>query len=108
MTDRIVTANRLGDGAVVYLAPEGRWCVSVAGALVAPHDALEPLLAMAERGVRDRLVVSPYAIGVEQAAGLLRPSHIKEVIRATGPTVRRDLGKQAAATGLQEAAHVPL
>jgi hypothetical protein len=65
-------------------------------------------MAMAERSVVDRLVVTPYLIAVEEGAKGLRASHIKERIRATGPTVRLDLGKQAAHTGVTEACHVPL
>jgi sulfite reductase (NADPH) hemoprotein beta-component len=32
---------------------------------------------------------------VPQADGTPRPSHMKEVMRARGPSVRPDLGKQA-------------
>lgn len=108
MTASVVTANRLGDGAVVYLAPEGRWTGCLDAALVAQDDATEPLMAMAERGVVDRLVVTPYVIAVEDGPDGRQASHIKERIRATGPTVRLDLGKQAAQTGVTESCHVPL
>jgi hypothetical protein len=95
MAATVVTANRLGDGAVVYLAPEGRWTECINCALVAQTDQSEPLMAMAERAVADRLVVAPYTIDVDESADGPRPRHVKEVIRAQGPTVRRDLGKQA-------------
>jgi hypothetical protein len=108
MTCSVVTANRLDDGAVVYLAPEGRWTGCLDAALVARDDATEPLMAMAERAVADRLVVTPYLIAVEDGPKGRLASHIKERIRATGPTVRLDLGKQAGQTGSTEARHVSL
>lgn len=108
MTASVVTANRLGDGTVVYLVAEGHWTGCLDAALVAQDDATEPLIAMAERSVVDRLVVTPYLIAVEEGSEGPRASHIKERIRATGPTVRLDLGKQAAQTGVTEVCRVPL
>ena len=46
---------------------------------------------------RRRVVVHPYLFDVTVAAGSIRPVKMREVIRAAGPTVRRDLGKQAVA-----------
>lgn len=65
-------------------------------------------MAMAERAVADRLVVTPYLIAVEHGPAGLRASHIKERIRALGPTVRPDLGRQAARDTSGEPCHVPL
>jgi hypothetical protein len=98
MTMRIVTANRLGDGAVVYLAADDRWTETVGCARVADDDAgLELLLARAARAEAAGLVVTPYEVPVSAEGGAIRPLHIKEVIRATGPTTRPDLAKAAAA-----------
>ncbi len=95
MAATVVTANRLGDGAVVYLAPEGRWTECVNAALVVPREESDSPMTVAERAVADRLVVTPYIIDVEEGPDGPRPSCVKEVIRAQGPTVRVDLGKQA-------------
>ncbi|MBT5435666.1 MAG: DUF2849 domain-containing protein [Alphaproteobacteria bacterium] len=95
MASKVVTANRLLDGAVVYMAPEGRWTECLVKAFVGSDEDSGSMMAMAERSVADRLVVTPYPIDVEEGPQGLVPSHIKEVIRATGPTVRLDLGKQA-------------
>ena len=43
----------------------------------------------------NNIVVDPYAIVVEERNGHLAPKALREAIRATGPTIRRDLGKQA-------------
>jgi hypothetical protein len=92
-----VTANRLADGEVVYLAPGDRWAEAAGEACVAAGpDEAAALLQAAERWVASRLVVAPYLIEVTlDTDGTPRPARIKEVIRARGPTVRRDLGKQA-------------
>jgi len=95
MAATVVTANRLLDGAVVYMAPEGRWTECLETAWVADKSEGDELLALADRAVADRLVVTPYLIDVEADATGIRPRHIKEVIRRRGPTVRPDLGKQA-------------
>lgn len=99
-----VTANRLSDGEVVYLAPDGRWSERLDDCRTAAGTADSE--AMMEAGVRAeqaRVVIGAYLFEVECApppeggAGgvTLRPAQLREVIRARGPTVRRDLGKQA-------------
>ena len=43
-----------------------------------------------------RKVVDPYLVDVEIAAdGRSRPRHYREALRALGPSMRPDLGKQA-------------
>lgn len=99
-TGKVLTANRLGDGAVVFLANNGRWMEAIDAAVV----AFEPLSAeaLARRG-KDaeglNLVTDSYLIDVERQDGRVRPLHIRERIRTLGPTVRGDLGKQAEGTG---------
>ncbi len=94
MTDRIVTANRLSDGLVVYLNGAG-WSESIEDARIAGDDASAHLLAEAEAPEQAIRVVGPYLIEVDREAGVPRPVSTREVIRALGPTVRPDLGKQA-------------
>ena len=96
MTTQIVTANRLDDGAVVYLSADGRWSETVGCARVGTgQDEADALLAAAGQAVADSLIVEAYLVAVTVENGVVRPVHIKEVIRATGPTTRLDLGKQA-------------
>ena len=93
---QIVTANRLRDGAVVYLTPGGRWSEILAcGAVVADAEVLAGLLAQAERSVADRLVVAPYAFPVTLAPEGPRPTQKREQIRAEGPTVHPQFARAA-------------
>ena len=93
--DQILTANRLRDGEVVYWAA-GQWVTTLEGAEVFGDDAsAKAALKTADGSVRDRLVVNPYLFDVRREAGALRPVKEREIIRAAGPTVRRDLGKQS-------------
>ena len=88
MAATAMTANRLSDGAAVYLTPGGRWSRRLDAALVADADGTDAMLAAAERAVADRVVVGPYPIEVETDAGSVRPRRVKEAIRARGPTAR--------------------
>ena len=95
MTDRIVTANRLDDGLVVYLNGAG-WSERIDDAGVAGDDAAAGrLLARAEGPGQAVRVVDPYLIEVTREEAVPRPVSHREAIRALGPTVRPDLGKQA-------------
>ena len=96
MTSKVVTANRLGDGAVVYLADGGAWSERVEEARVAQaEEEAAELLAFAESPEQGIVVVGPYLMEVAAENGAPRPVSNREVIRARGPTVRQDLGKQA-------------
>ena len=96
MSSQIVTANRLADGAVVYLTGEGRWTETLACARVAEgKEEAEALLVIAERSVADRLVVAPYAFPVAVEAAGPRPTQMREIIRAAGPTVHPQFGRSA-------------
>ena len=96
MASQIVTANRLRDGEVVYLAAGGAWTEWLADSRVARSDEeTAALLAIAEEAVRGHIVVDAYAMAVTQANGEIAPLSQRERIRALGPTTRPDLGKQA-------------
>lgn len=92
---QVLTANRLSDGEVVYLAPDGAWVDRIAGAQVlTTAEEGETALAKGLEAERNLLVVHAYLFDVTPER---RPVKMREIIRAAGPTVRRDLGKQAAA-----------
>ena len=97
MSTQIVTANRLHDGSVVYLGAEDTWVERIQGAEVADgKDAALALLARAEAPAQRTRVVGPYLMDVTLSEGAPRPASNREMIRALGPTVRTDLGYQAA------------
>ncbi len=93
------TANRLSDGEVVWLGANGKWVEAVEASLaltsVEDRDVAE---AVAQKADADNYVVEPYAIDVSVDGGVVTPTKFRERIRATGPTIRLDLGKQAAGT----------
>jgi len=94
-SDQILTANRLRDGEVVYWA-QGQWVADLArGEILREKTAADAALAAADESVRSRIVVSPYLFDVRIENGHIRPVKERELIRAAGPTVRHDLGKQA-------------
>jgi hypothetical protein len=88
---QMIIANRLSDGLVVFLAPEERWDVAIAGGVVIDTETdAAGLLAIAQRHEGEAKVVDPQLIDVEMRDGQPRPTAIREAIRAFGPTVRTD------------------
>lgn len=93
---KVITANRLTDGIVVFLGRSHRWAEDIDAVTALEDDAaVEAALAAAEEDVANRKVVEPYAIDVKLENSGLIPVKLREAIRARGPTVRLDLGKQA-------------
>jgi hypothetical protein len=84
---KILTGNDLKTGAVVWWDGTG-WSLHVEDC-VDVGDQAATILAREEAG---RRVNVPYAIEAERdGEGRVRPAHIKDRIRALGPTVRPDL-----------------
>ena len=93
---QVLTANRLRTGDVLYWRA-GQWADAFGQAEVfLEPEAAQTALQAAERFVADRVVVAPYLFPVRVAADGAQPLEERERIRAAGPTVRRDLGKQTA------------
>ncbi|MFD1332854.1 DUF2849 domain-containing protein [Methylopila musalis] len=91
---QVVTANRLIDGLVVYLAPGGEWTERLNEAeLLASPETLAAAVEAGKRSEAARVVVESYPIDVEREPSGLRPLRLREVIRAAGPTVRPDLAR---------------
>lgn len=100
-----VTANRLTDGIVVFLAEGNHWSERSGEAQIArDQTAADALLATAEVDVTRRIVVAPYLIEMTETPAGWVPGSLRERIRAAGPTIRLDLGKQAE----KDAPHVSL
>ena len=92
MPQQMIIANRLRDGAVVFLAPSEAWEPAIAAGTVIESEAdATRLMAVAKRHEGDCQVIDPQLIDVEVENGRLRPTAIREAIRAFGPTVRTDL-----------------
>jgi hypothetical protein len=93
---KILTANRLRNGETVYYTAAGEWSPYVTQAKVAttPED-IEALTKAGAAASAANLVVDVNVIDVVPG-GEVKPAHIREIIRATGPTVRSDLNKSVA------------
>lgn len=83
----VVTANRTGDGAVIYLAADGHWTTRLEQAAVATTaPAASDLLATANAD--DLGAVGPYIAPVHlDPDGAVHPANLRERIRYQGPTV---------------------
>jgi hypothetical protein len=88
---KILTGNDLKTGAVIWWDGEG-WSLYVNDAVDAGEHAAE-ILAREEAA---RHVNSSYVVDAEATSEGVRPGHIKERIRALGPTVRLDLSLKPA------------
>ena len=96
-----VTANRLDTGEVVFRHGVD-WRPRLADAELYPTpEAAEAVVAAA----RDEplVVVDPYRIELRLEAGLPIPQSYRERVRALGPTIHPDMGKQAEGGALVEA-----
>lgn len=92
---QMLTANRLVDGDVVYWRAGG-WVEALGdGDWFAAKDEAEAALAAAQEFVADNVVVNPYLFDVRAEADRVHPVKEREIVRAAGPSVRGDLGKQA-------------
>lgn len=83
---KIVTGNDLMTGAVIWWTGSD-WSLHVEDAADAGEQGEE--IAASEDAARR--VNNPYVIEGEITADGVRPAHIKDRIRAAGPTVRPDL-----------------
>ena len=89
---QMIIANRLRDGAVVFLAASETWETVIAAGSVIDNEAdAARLMALAKRHETECQVIDPQLIDVDVKEGKPRPTAIREAIRAFGPSVRTDL-----------------
>src|SRR5262249_36729352 len=88
----VLTANRLTDGIVVYLAADGHWVESIDGAAIA--RSADEAHALQEQGARDsarNLVVEPYLAEVAEAGARPVLAPRRERVRGEGPSGLADV-----------------
>ncbi|MEM9706498.1 MAG: DUF2849 domain-containing protein [Pseudomonadota bacterium] len=104
---KIITGNRLSDGRVVYFSAAGQWSVDMGSAQRLHDGETETVLAAAQSLVHE--IADAYLMDADPVnpsdnapkddmVSQIKPAgrtHIRETIRAAGPTVRPDLGRQA-------------
>jgi len=86
LSPKILTANHLISGEVIYLSRDGGWVSSI-------HQALlitDPLVAnerLAEAETQTSIVVGPYLIEAAQSLdNCIQPKHFREGFRMRGPS----------------------
>ncbi len=92
---KVVTANLLGDGAVVYLGDNDHWTSDIRCAARFSDENAKPALEAAQSRVTQ--IADAYLIEVDEHGAPAGRETIRETIRKSGPTVRTDLGYQAGA-----------
>jgi Protein of unknown function (DUF2849) len=93
---KVLTANRLSDGIAVWYARSGQWVEHVEDAWgAAAPEAVSALEEIAADTLAKAQHCDVNLIDAEETESGLRPLRLRERIRAQGPTVRLDLGKQA-------------
>jgi hypothetical protein len=98
-TVSILTANRLSDGAVVFLDFDGVWAETFKGAVVARTP--DEVRALESRGAFDaarNIVVEPYLIEMHDVGGSLVPVRFRERVRLAGPSILDDVPGYVAST----------
>lgn len=95
---KVITANRLLNGDVVWLAENGAWVERITLARVFEgKDAVAEGLAEGAEAEKAQEVVAVYDMDVTIEDGVIVPVRLREKIRASGPTTHPELGKQALA-----------
>ncbi len=86
---KVITANDLRDGLVVFLDQEGGWTHDIAVARVVEDGPdLDQANAYAKAQHDARIVVEPYPVDVKVTNGVPVPVRFRERIRAEkGPTI---------------------
>jgi hypothetical protein len=90
---KFITAHDLRSGEVVYRTEAKGWSPRIVEAALFDEEAVEAALAEA-RG-EAIIVTNAYLVEADGPATPAARVALRETIRAKGPTVRLDLGKQA-------------
>ncbi|MGS4885431.1 DUF2849 domain-containing protein [Roseibium sp. MB-4] len=95
---KVITANRLLDGDVVWLGENDAWVERVTLARIFDgKDAVAEGLSIGAAAEKDQKVVGVYEMDVTVEDDVIVPVRLRERIRAKGPTTHPHFGKQAQA-----------
>ena len=81
---KLLTANRLSDGVVLWYAADG-WVEDGALAVRFDDDAADALHK--QWAARETEVVAPYLIPIDADGRPVQREHVREFVRANGPTI---------------------
>jgi len=82
----VLSANRLKDGSVVYLAADHSWTNQLSDARVLSDDDLEGAGRIGKSAEEENLIVDSYPVEVASDQEP-QPTRLRERIRGLGPTV---------------------
>ena len=87
-TKSVISANRLGDGVVVFIGRGGEWVEGLGQARLFAHaEEAENCLVRARADEAANLVVDCYSFVVKTEGGKISPVTLRDSIRASGPTI---------------------
>ncbi|MFT3997454.1 MAG: DUF2849 domain-containing protein [Asticcacaulis sp.] len=81
---KLLTANRLTDGLVLWYGPDG-WIEDAAAAVRLDDEAAAALLD--EWKARETEVVAPYLVPLADENTLIKREYVREHVRVNGPTI---------------------
>lgn len=84
-TPKVLTANRLIEGDVAYLAPDGSWTDAHEDAVLLTDEATANA-ALAHSQTEPHKWVGPYLADATLIAGKPTPTHFREAFRTKGPS----------------------
>ena len=84
-TPKVVTANRLVEGDVVYLDADDRWVPALREAEIHEDEAIAEARLL-DASLRSDVVVGVYLADVRRGPDGPEPVHFREAFRASGPT----------------------
>ncbi len=94
---QVISANRLSDGIVVFRASNGAWVEQLRDAEILPDSvAVKAALDLVELDIKANHVIEVAAFDVAVKGDHVEPVHLRDKIRAKGPTIHPGHGKQAA------------
>jgi len=95
-SEYVVTANEVLSGDTVFRNLHDDWVRGIDSAAVLKcEDSGFVALGEARKDEHANIVMGAYLVEVSRESGAIRPVHIRERIRALGPTVRADLALAA-------------
>jgi hypothetical protein len=94
---RVISANRLRDGTVVYLSAHGSWVTHFEeAALLTSEEACEAGQAQAHASLAANAIVDPLLVDVVEDAEGRRATTLRNAIRAAGPSIEFQTSSSAA------------
>ncbi len=85
---KVITANRLIDGLVIFIGENRTWVTDIAEAVTfADGPELDAGIAFGAESVAARLLIDHYPVDVTIQNGKPVPVRLRERIRTDGPTV---------------------